>query len=68
MVGSVYCNVCGRKMSPVYFTDIERDRHGMITGRQRKAVSHLLCDGCGHEEIVDDSMDSPWEYPRARVR
>jgi hypothetical protein len=52
---------CGKPMSKIWFTESEYSK-GIKTGRTRRAVSHLLCDSCGKEEIVDDSFDTPWSY------
>lgn len=53
------CPQCGGPLSPVWFLEEEYVK-GIRTGRKRKACSHLLCDRCGHIEIVDDSFDGPW--------
>lgn len=60
--GDLYgtCPECGYPLSPVFFTEEERDRHGILTGRKRKACSHLLCERCGFVEIVDDTFDGEW--------
>lgn len=55
------CEKCGEPLSPVWFTEKERDRHGIWTGRTRHAVDYLLCESCGERECVDDSFDGPWQ-------
>lgn len=55
------CQDCGEMIRPVWFLETEYGRNGGPTGRKRRAVSHLQCDGCGKKEIVDDSFDGPWE-------
>lgn len=54
------CNQCGGNIEAVRFIEPERDRHNILTGRKRTAVSHLECDSCLKHFIVDDSMDGPW--------
>ena len=43
---SVYgvCARCDFPFSPVHFLDEEHDNHHRLTGRVRKAVSHLVCE------------------------
>lgn len=45
-------------VSGVYFREEERVR-GALTGRYRIACSHLLCDACGEQTIIDGSFDGP---------
>ena len=57
------CSRCGGKLHPVYFTEKERIiEHGTMgyTGRTRLSVSHLVCEDCMNNEIVDDSFDGAW--------
>lgn len=54
------CYRCGSPLQPVFFTEAERDSHGILTGRVRKACSHLLCERCGCTEVVDNTFDGPW--------
>lgn len=34
----------------------------MKTGRKRQAVSHLICEDCLKQQIVDNSFDGEWYY------
>ena len=67
---SVYgvCARCDFPFSPVHFLDEERDKHHLLTGRVRKAVSHLVCECCGKNECVDDTFDGPWFTPSQPIR
>lgn len=59
------CSECGGWLLPVYFTDEEyktENGHLYKTGRTRRAVSHLVCEDCLHNECVDDSFDEKWHY------
>jgi len=51
---------CKPMLARVWFVEEERSKQGFRTGRIRNAVSHLLCEYCGHKEAVDDSLDGPW--------
>jgi len=51
---------CGMKLLPVWFTEFERDRYGVRTGRKRKACSQLVCECCGRRYVVDDTFDEDW--------
>lgn len=53
------CN-CEHNLQPVYFQEKEYN-NGVFTGRSRRAVSHLFCEKCQKQVIVDDSFDGPWE-------
>lgn len=56
-----YCPKCGLEMYPVMFIEPEYSKHNRITGRYRRACSHLECD-CGHREAVDGNyLAGPWE-------
>ena len=63
-VSKIKCPRCGEYMRPVWFTQKEYRTNSLgcqaPTGRERRAVSHLECDRCGHNEIVDDSFDEPY--------
>ena len=65
---SIYgvCNDCDYPFSPVPFLDEERDKHNRLTGRVRKAVSHLVCECCGKNSCVDDTFDGPWYFPNSK--
>lgn len=57
------CDYCGGTLQPVYFNEEETVvEHGCMrkTGRYRRAVSHLVCEICLKDFIVDDSFDGPW--------
>lgn len=57
------CDYCGGDLFPVWFTQEETVvKDGMMykTGRKRKAVSHLVCECCLRNFVVDDSFDLPW--------
>lgn len=57
------CSKCGRRLAPVWFIEEERVViHGTLcaTGRKRRACSHLVCEDCLCNEVVDDSFDGPW--------
>jgi hypothetical protein len=56
----VTCKDCNSDLKPVTFLEEERSSTGWKTGRLRTAVSHLICENCGHQEAIDDSMDMPW--------
>lgn len=51
---------CSAPLVPIWFTEHERDRHGIKTGRKRTACSHLLCEYCGKQYPVDDTFDGEW--------
>lgn len=58
-----YCEKCGASLKPILFTEIEYEPKSIIpTGRKRTSVSHLYCEMCGHNEIIDDSFDGDWHY------
>ena len=67
-INEVKCPRCETKMLPVWFTEKEYRTTGygaqIPTGRTRRAVSHLECSCCGHNEIVDDSFDEPYKERR----
>lgn len=63
---SFECSRCGDKMEPVWFMEDEY-RHGVKTGRRRRAVSYFECVSCGNRACVDDSFDGPWIF-RERLR
>ena len=53
------------KLRPIWFTEIERVVNGTFlveTGRQRKAISHLVCENCLKKAPIDDSYDGEWHY------
>lgn len=57
------CSYCGGILRPIYFIrEEELIYNGQIikTGRKCKAVSHLVCENCLMNEIVDDSFDGDW--------
>lgn len=57
------CPYCGGKLHPVWFTDEETQViHGSLikTGRKRRAISHLVCEDCFRNQIIDDSYDGNW--------
>lgn len=57
------CDYCGGELYPVWFTEEETNiEHGSMykTGRRRRAVSHLVCEQCLKNFVVDDSFDGPW--------
>ena len=57
----IECPICGGRMFPVMFTEEERDSHYMLTGRIRRACSHIECLDCGKKEAVDgDFLAEPW--------
>lgn len=56
------CSKCLKDLSPVWFEEIEYDKYHRQTGRKRMAISHLLCEYCGHTECIDDSFDAQWHY------
>lgn len=54
---------CGGLLRPVWFREEETAiEYGCLikTGRYRRAVSHLVCEECLRNFIVDDSFDGPW--------
>lgn len=51
---------CGKPLVPIWYKEKERDCHGVLTGRERTACSHLLCEYCGKSYTVDDTFDSEW--------
>ena len=57
------CDYCNGKLTPVWFIEEERDNHNIKTGRERQAVSHLVCSNCLANFVVDDSFDGAWYYP-----
>jgi hypothetical protein len=59
------CHKCKHDLTRIYFLQHEYDDNNIKTGRVRNAVSHLLCENCGHQEIIDDSMDGPWYFERS---
>ncbi len=69
-VQSIYgvCKRCDFAFSPVYFLEEERDKYHSLTGRVRKAVSHLVCECCRKNECVDDTFDGPWFTPSEHTR
>lgn len=57
------CDRCGGRLIPIWFTEEEADTFDgaiRLTGRIRKACSHLVCENCLKNFIVDDSFDGPW--------
>lgn len=54
------CDFCLQWVRPVYFMEPERDQHNTLTGRKRRAVSHLECEGCGKKHVIDGTFDGPW--------
>lgn len=57
------CLECGGELHPVYFIEEEtKVRHGhmYLTGRKRRAVSHLVCENCLKNQCVDDSFYGDW--------
>ena len=56
-----YCVICEHPLSKVWFDEPEYKNH-RPTGRYRRAVSHFLCENCGHKEAVDDTFDGPWAF------
>ena len=57
------CCECGAELEAVWFTEDEyasADGISYRTGRQRRAVSHLVCPDCLRNYPVDDSFDGPW--------
>ncbi len=62
------CCKCGYGMAMVHYIEQEEVQHSRggpyyKTGRVRRAVSHLLCEYCGHQEAVDGSLDGPYYTP-----
>lgn len=59
-----FCDTCGGELVPIWFTEEEykvtQDGYQYKTGRQRRAVSHFVCEGCLKNYCVDDSFDGPW--------
>jgi uncharacterized protein with PIN domain len=61
------CDKCGNITVKIWFKEIEY-RKGIPTGRERNAVSHMLCENCGKTFCVDDTFDGDWhkitrQYP-----
>lgn len=57
------CCECGGVLRPVWFTEEEYEiiNGNMIkTGRERRAISHLVCEDCLSNHVIDDSFDGPW--------
>lgn len=57
------CSHCGGNLFPEFFVEEEIKIINNVpckTGRKRRAVSHLVCEDCLHNECVDDSFDGPW--------
>lgn len=58
------CPYCGGKLLPVWFIEEETivDEYGHIieTGRKRRAISHLSCESCLRNQVIDDSFDGNW--------
>lgn len=69
-VQSIYgvCSRCDYPFAPVYFMEEERDKNHFLTGRVRRACSHLVCECCGKNECVDDTFDGPWFTPSQPIR
>lgn len=67
---SIYgvCSRCNYSLSPVYFREEERNKQNVLTGRVRKACSHLVCECCGKQECVDDTFDGPFFTPSEHTR
>lgn len=61
------CHQCGGGIQAIRFMEPERDRHNILTGRVRNAVSHLECENCLKCFIVDDSFDGEWYYPTRKI-
>lgn len=57
------CSRCNSILQKIWFIQKEYDHKGIPTGREKKAVSHLLCNTCGKEEIIDGSFDGEWYFP-----
>ena len=59
------CPYCNGELRPIWFIEEEtvvRSGHLMKTGRKRQAVSHLICEDCLKQQIVDNSFDGEWYY------
>ena len=59
-----YCE-CGGELYPIWFTEYEYkvvNGSRYNTGRKRSAVSHLVCEQCLKNHVVDDSFDGNWYY------
>lgn len=57
------CPHCGGRLIPIWFIDEEtvvRYGHLVKTGRRRRAVSHLTCEVCMRNQVIDDSYDGDW--------
>ena len=67
---SIYgvCKRCDFPFAPVYFMEEERTKQNVLTGRVRKACSHLVCESCGKEECVDDTFDGQWFTPAKKEK
>lgn len=56
-----FCDVCETPLEvSEWFDEPEYDRHGMTTGRIKKAASSLICPCCMNEICIDDSFDSSY--------
>lgn len=56
------CDKCNAPLEAIWFKEIERDSHGIKTGRVRDSVSVLVCPYCLKNFSVDDSFDENWYY------
>ena len=66
-MSAAYCSNCKNILVPIWFEEPERIK-GVLTGRYRKACSHLQCDNCGKSHAVDDTLDGPWYYKPIGLR
>ena len=53
---------CGTELDAVWFTEKEKNSHGLPTGRVRRAVDFLECPHCGKRYQIDSCYDEPWHY------
>lgn len=54
---------CGAPLIPVWFIEKQREyKNGdmVLTGKKRRACSHLTCEYCGKNYPVDDTFDGEW--------
>ena len=57
------CGQCGEPlMAAELYVDYERDKKGVLTGRQRLDIGYLQCPCCLKKYCVDDSFATPWHY------
>lgn len=54
------CGFCRTPLTPVWFTEQQRDAAGIKTGLVRRACSYLLCEECGARYTVDETFDGEW--------